>query len=85
MAFKRPNHPQGDVAAAWTDESAFNLELALKESRDWIEAATNEKFPSPDFIQSTKNGILLCKLLNQISPGSFGLIFKKINTRYLLI
>lgn len=51
----------------------FNIPIFF--FRDWIEAATREKFPSPDFATSTKNGVLLCKLLNQISPN----IVPKIN------
>ena len=43
--------------ARWSDESAFNTKLALEESRKWIEDATKEKFTSPDFQTSTKNGI----------------------------
>ncbi len=33
MSFKKPSNPEGDVKANWTDESAFNVDLALKESR----------------------------------------------------
>lgn len=55
----------------WSGESAFNLPLALHESRQWIEAVVGQKFPSDDFQQSLKNGILLCQyvylyLLNNI-------------------
>ena len=45
----------------WSGESAFNLPLALQESRQWIEAVVGQKFVSDDFQLSLKNGILLCK------------------------
>ncbi|GAM19908.1 hypothetical protein SAMD00019534_030830, partial [Acytostelium subglobosum LB1] len=57
------------VKGNWSNTSAFNLELALKESREWIEAVCQQKFPSDDFQASLKNGVLLCKLINQIKPG----------------
>ncbi|KYR02890.1 LIM-type zinc finger-containing protein [Tieghemostelium lacteum] len=63
------------IKASWSDESAFNLELALKESRTWIEAVVGQKFPSDDFQASVKDGVFLCKLINQIKPG----IVPKIN------
>lgn len=49
------------ISANWTDDSAFNLPLALQESRQWIEAVTQERFPSEDFQVSLKDGRLLCK------------------------
>lgn len=55
------------VKGNWTSESAFNLPLALSESRDWIEAVTQQKFISNDFQVSLKNGVLLCLyVLNNI-------------------
>lgn len=38
MSFKKPSNPEGDVKANWTDESAFNVDLALKESRYVVDA-----------------------------------------------
>lgn len=64
------------IKGNWSNESAFNLVLALAESRNWIEAVVGQKFPSDDFQQSLKNGVFLCKLINQIQPN----IVKKINT-----
>eukprot|EP01113_Clastostelium_recurvatum_P010599 TRINITY_DN1528_c0_g1_i1.p1 TRINITY_DN1528_c0_g1~~TRINITY_DN1528_c0_g1_i1.p1 ORF type:complete len:718 (-),score=112.69 TRINITY_DN1528_c0_g1_i1:220-2301(-) len=58
-----------EVKGKWTGASAFNLQLALAESRDWIERVIGEKFPSDDFQVSLKNGTFLCKLANQIKPG----------------
>lgn len=63
------------IKGNWSNESAFNLVLALEESRNWIEAVVGQKFPSDDFQQSLKNGVFLCKLINQIQPN----IVKKIN------
>jgi hypothetical protein len=62
----------GDVIKGnWTNESAFNLQLATQEAKAWIEAVVQEKFFYPDNFQaSLKNGILLCKLINQIKPNS---------------
>jgi len=37
--------------------------------RVWIEGLTGDKFSSPSFGKSLKNGIILCKLANAISPG----------------
>jgi len=71
-----PNAPSqapgggGWVQGEWTEDSAFDTPLALKESQRWIEAVTGERFKSPDFVQSTRDGILLCKLINNIVPGS---------------
>jgi hypothetical protein len=58
------------VKGNWSSESAFNLPLALQESRQWIEAVVGQKFASDDFQLSLKNGILLCHLINQIKPKS---------------
>ncbi|CAM9839230.1 unnamed protein product, partial [Phaeothamnion confervicola] len=49
----------------------FNAEAKAKE---WIEQVTGEVF-SGAFAESLKDGVLLCKLVNTISPGSV----KKIN------
>jgi hypothetical protein len=52
------------VKGNWSDESAFNLPLALRESRQWIEAVVGQKFASDDFQQSLKNGVLLCQYVH---------------------
>lgn len=49
------------VKGNWSNESAFNLPLALQESRQWIEAVCGQKFPSDDFQLSLKSGVLLCQ------------------------
>jgi len=38
--------------------------------RFWIEAVTGETFKSDDFVEALKDGVLLCKLANTITPGS---------------
>ncbi|KAL0479213.1 hypothetical protein AKO1_008036 [Acrasis kona] len=38
--------------------------------RYWIEAVTGEQFKSEDFQESLMDGVLLCKLVNTIKPGS---------------
>jgi len=48
-----------------------------KEAREWIEEVTGEKFPSNNFAESLKSGVLLCKLLNKIQSNTV----PKINTQ----
>eukprot|EP01118_Nematostelium_gracile_P018808 TRINITY_DN849_c0_g1_i1.p1 TRINITY_DN849_c0_g1~~TRINITY_DN849_c0_g1_i1.p1 ORF type:complete len:258 (-),score=76.85 TRINITY_DN849_c0_g1_i1:78-851(-) len=47
------------------------------EAKEWIESMTGEQFSSDDFGDSLKSGVLLCKLLNKIEPGTV----PKINTQ----
>jgi len=47
------------------------------EAQAWIEEVTGESFSSADFGDSLKNGVLLCKLLNSLQPGTVS----KINTQ----
>jgi len=54
-----------DIAAKL---GAVGAELE-QDLRVWIEGLTGDKFSSPSFSKSLKNGILLCKLANAISPG----------------
>eukprot|EP01132_Coremiostelium_polycephalum_P005053 gene5053-6290_t len=66
------------VKGKWSGASAFNLELALAESKAWIEEVVAQKFQfQDDFQASLKDGILLCKLINQIKPG----IVPKVNNQ----
>lgn len=46
-----------------------------QEARDWIEAVTGEKITGASFQEGIKNGVILCKLINTLQPGSV----KKIN------
>eukprot|EP01114_Cavostelium_apophysatum_P009684 TRINITY_DN2291_c0_g2_i1.p1 TRINITY_DN2291_c0_g2~~TRINITY_DN2291_c0_g2_i1.p1 ORF type:complete len:663 (-),score=131.60 TRINITY_DN2291_c0_g2_i1:27-2015(-) len=65
------------VSAQWTNDSAFNIDLGKQEAKQWIEAVCGEKFSNPDWQISLRDGRLLCKLINQIKPGSV----KKINAQ----
>lgn len=40
------------------------------EAREWIEAVVGEKFPSENFHESLKNGVLLCKLASKVTSTS---------------
>jgi hypothetical protein len=63
------------VKGNWSNESAFNLSLALQESRQWIEAVVGQKFVSDDFQQSLKNGILLCQYVSFIYIIAFLIVY----------
>jgi len=41
-----------------------------KEILQWIEAVMGEPLPTGDFAETLKNGVVLCQLMNKISPGS---------------
>jgi len=41
-----------------------------KEAIEFIEQVTGEKLPSSDFQTALKNGILLCKTINKLRPGT---------------
>merc|ERR1711879_490662 len=58
-------------------EDSFDLISGLEACRDWIESVTDEEFSNDDFHTATKDGILLCKLVNGIAPG----IITKVNTQ----
>ncbi|KAG5667362.1 hypothetical protein PVAND_015345 [Polypedilum vanderplanki] len=48
-----------------------------KEAQEWIETVIGAKFPPGEtFEEALKDGIILCKLMNKIKPGSI----PKINT-----
>ena len=36
----------------------------------WIEAVMGEPLPAGDFADVLKDGVVLCKLINKIQPGS---------------
>lgn len=42
------------------------------EVRAWMEQVIGTRFPSNDFQESLKSGVLLCQLVNKIKPGSVG-------------
>ncbi|KAF2069117.1 hypothetical protein CYY_009560 [Polysphondylium violaceum] len=66
------------IKANWSGESAFNLDLALTESLNWIENVLGVSIIKKDgaapihevFQTSLKDGVLLCKLINQIKAGT---------------
>ncbi|CAF2514750.1 unnamed protein product [Rotaria sp. Silwood2] len=39
-------------------------------AREWIEAVIGEKFPTNDYEEALHDGIILCKLMNKLKPGS---------------
>ena len=41
-----------------------------REAQAWIEAVLGQSFPGPTFAESLKDGVILCKLMNKIKPGS---------------
>ncbi|UJR07784.1 hypothetical protein I4U23_012066 [Adineta vaga] len=41
-----------------------------KAVQEWIEAVTGEKFSTDDYAEALHDGILLCKLMNKLKPGS---------------
>jgi len=49
---------------------------AEAEAQAWIEAITGEKFPG-EYGQSLKNGIILCKLMQKLLPGTCKRICQK--------
>ncbi|XP_050540957.1 muscle-specific protein 20-like [Daktulosphaira vitifoliae] len=45
------------------------------EAQQWIESVTNEKFPAGvPFEYALRDGIILCKLMNKLAPGSIARI-----------
>ena len=40
------------------------------EAKEWIEMCLGEPLPDEDLADSLKDGVILCKLLNVVSPGS---------------
>jgi len=40
------------------------------EAQQFVEEVTGESFPNADIQQSLKNGVLLCKMLNKLQPGT---------------
>ncbi|ORX62687.1 hypothetical protein DM01DRAFT_1297413 [Hesseltinella vesiculosa] len=40
-----------------------------QEARQWIEDLLQEPFPSDDFAESLKDGVILCKVIDKLAPG----------------
>jgi hypothetical protein len=41
-----------------------------KEIMEWMTAVMGEPLPAGDFAEILKNGVILCQLMNKLSPGS---------------
>ena len=46
----------------------------------WISRVLGESLPDEDFATLLKDGILLCRLMNKIQPGSVKRVKEKVNT-----
>jgi len=55
-----------------------------KEVMDWIEAVMEEPLPQGSYEEVLKNGVVLCKLINKISPGAVPK-FKQAGPAFLLM
>jgi len=55
-----------------------------KEVMDWIEAVMGEPLPKGEYEEVLKNGVVLCKLMNKISPGAIAK-FKESGPAFLLM
>jgi len=40
------------------------------EAKEWIEMCLGESLPTDDLADGLKDGVILCKLLNIVTPGS---------------
>ncbi|KNC74876.1 hypothetical protein SARC_12587, partial [Sphaeroforma arctica JP610] len=74
IAHPAPAGDDGEVKDSFTDESAFDLDLACNESRTWMEAVLQEAIPGQDnkplFRENLKDGQRLCRFINCIKPQS---------------
>ncbi|KAL5263768.1 hypothetical protein ACHWQZ_G004985 [Mnemiopsis leidyi] len=50
-------------------EAQYDTELEVQ-CREWIGAVVGDKFPEGSFHEALKDGALLCRLMNVLSPGS---------------
>ena len=55
-----------------------------REILEWIEAVLGEPLPKGDYEDVLKNGVVLCQLMNKISPGSIPK-FKTTGPAFLLM
>lgn len=53
----------------WRNVKGRNKEQE-QEIVDWIEAVLGEKLPGQPYEDLLRDGIILCKLINKIAPGS---------------
>eukprot|EP00121_Abeoforma_whisleri_P015263 Awhi_evm1s14067 len=60
-----------EVEGQFTDDSAFDLDLAQAESLAWVEAVLQEKLASNEnFWSGLRDGQRLCRFVNCIKPGA---------------
>ncbi|XP_030634819.1 LIM domain only protein 7b [Chanos chanos] len=59
----------------WREQSSVSCEVAFAEAQRWIEEVTRKPFGGKNFRSALENGVLLCDLLNRLSPG----IIKRVN------
>lgn len=55
-----------------------------KEVLEWIEAVLEEPLPKGEYEEVLQNGVVLCKLMNKIAPGSIAK-FKQAGPAFLLM
>ncbi|XP_040575784.1 myophilin [Lepeophtheirus salmonis] len=55
-----------------------------KEILQWVESVLEEPLPKGDFEEILQNGVILCKLMNKISPGAISK-FKEKGPAFLLM
>merc|ERR1711983_487567 len=55
-----------------------------KEVMEWIEAVMGEPLPKGEYEEVLQNGVVLCKLMNKISPGAISK-FKQSGPAFLLM
>ncbi|KAL9549251.1 hypothetical protein MBANPS3_005290 [Mucor bainieri] len=49
-------------------DSKYSVERE-QQARQWMEELIGEKFPSDDFAESLKDGVILCKVIGKLVPG----------------
>ncbi|OZJ03914.1 hypothetical protein BZG36_03272, partial [Bifiguratus adelaidae] len=54
-----------------------------RQAREWLELVSGEPFPSDDFQESLKDGVILCKVMDKISPGTIK--YKKSNIPFVQV
>merc|ERR1719174_668746 len=75
--FYRPVAPSGNMSTGTDCDQIDDSEDLETQVRRWIEIVTGEKCLGKSMHEWLKDGIVVCKLANKVSPGSI----KKINTQ----
>ena len=65
----RQEQGPGEGGDAGEEEDGMFRQSSLKYFQ-WIEAVMGEPLPAGDFADVLKDGVVLCKLINKIQPGS---------------